>query len=178
MRLAAGDPLDRCRRGRDRAFWTEFPRGLVARGWSVSSSPSLTRTPGLEAAIAKVWAAPGSAERSRPPRLPRLARKDQHGLLAALILSGLQRREPGAGARPALGSGRASRRAPREDRDAARGRRGRHPWPSTRSRPRTGASTGPLTARALQPRDRPAHRRRGNLSRRPLADPTRRDALH
>src|SRR3954453_4089228 len=68
------------------AFWTEFLRGLVARGLVGVQLAISDAHAGLKAAIAKVL---GSSWQRCTGFFPRdclgHARKDQHGLLAALI---------------------------------------------------------------------------------------------
>ena len=110
------------------AFWTEFLRGLVARGLVGVQLAISDAHAGLKAAIAKVLGC--SWQRCTVHFLRDClghARKDQHGLLAALIRPIFNADNLAAGARPALRSGRAPRRAPGQGRDAARGRRSRHP---------------------------------------------------
>ena len=128
------------------AFWTDFLRGLVKRGLVGVQLAISDAHAGLKAAIAKVL---GCAwQRCTVHFLSDClghARKDQHGLLGGADPADLQRRLARAGARSALRGRRASRRA-----DAARSRRcSRTPRPtsspSTRSRPRTGASCAPPT---------------------------------
>ena len=122
------------------AFWTDFLRGLVARGLVGVQLAISDAHAGLKAAIAKVL---GCAWQRCTVHFLRdclgHARKDQHGLLAALI-------------RPIFNADTSSRRAtgsPKRSRTStgawARSRRcSRTPRPtsspSTRSRPRTGRS--------------------------------------
>ena len=109
------------------AFWREFLRGLVARGLVGVQLAISDAHAGLKTAIAKVLGAPW--QRCTVHFLRDClghARKDQHGLLAALIRpifnAVLARRR-------ATGSPRRSRSstAAAQGRRDARGRRGRHP---------------------------------------------------
>ena len=130
------------------AFWTDFLRGLVARGLVGVQLAISDAHAGLKAAIAKVL---GCAWQRCTVHFLRdcLGHAPQGPARPAgrADPADLQRRLARAGARPALRSGRASRRPAR-----ARSRRcSKTPsptsWPSTRSRPRTGAScarTNPL----------------------------------
>ena len=150
------------------AFWTDFLRGLVARGLVGVQLAISDAHAGLKAAIAKVLGC--SWQRCTVHFLRDClghARKDQHGLLAALIRPIFNAENLAAGARSALRSGRAPRRAAGQGRDAARGRRARHP--GLLRVPELALAQAQLDqpARALQPRGRPAHRRRRHLPRRP-----------
>ena len=110
------------------AFWTEFLRGLVARGLVGVQLAISDAHAGLKAAIAKVL---GCAWQRCTVHFLRdclgHARKRPARAAGRADPADLQRREPRSGARPALRSGRAPRRAAGQGRDAARGRRGRHP---------------------------------------------------
>jgi transposase-like protein len=88
------------------AFWTEFLRGLVARGLRLQLAA-------LHGAL--------------PARLPRACSQGPARAAGRVDPADLQRREPRAGPRSALGSGRAPRRPARQGRHDARGRRDRHP---------------------------------------------------
>ena len=175
-----GDHRPRRRRGGDRGVLDATSCGRWSRAaWSACSWRSPTRTPGLKAAIAKVLGAPW--QRCTVHFLRDClghARRDQHGAAGGADPPDLQRRRTLAQA-PATGSPKRSRTLERpaaQGRRAARGRRGRHP--RLLRLPGRPLAQAPLdqSARALQPRDRPAHRRRRHLPRRPLADPPGRDA--
>ena len=159
----------RRRRGRDRGVLDRFLRGLVKRGLVGVQLAISDAHAGLKAAIAKVL---GCAWQRCTVHFLRdclgHARKDQHGLLGGADPADLQRRLARPGARPALRSGRASRRPARQGRDDARGRRARHP--RLLRVPELALAQAALDepARALQQGDRPAHRRRRHLPRRPL----------
>jgi transposase-like protein len=173
-----GDPLDRCRAGRDRGVPDELPRGLVKRGLvGVQLAVSDARG-GLKAAIAKVR--------------PRLA--TQHGPFP----QGLLRAHPQGPARPAgradppifnsdsfaqardrlseavahLDGRRSKIASMLEDAEA------RHPrlLRVSASHWRKLRSTNPLER--FNPRGRPAHRCRRHLPPRPLTHPARGDAVH
>jgi len=161
------------------AFWTDFLRGLVARGLVGVQLAISDAHAGLKAAIAKVL---GCAWQRCTVHFLRdclgHARKDQHGLLAALSPADLQRRLARRGARPALRSRRPPRRLAKQGRNAARGRRARHPGLLlVPPRPLAQAQVD-QPARALQQGDRPPHGRGRHLPRRRRPDPPRRDALH
>ena len=157
-------------RPRPRRSGPSFLRGLVKRGLVGVQLAISDAHAGLKAAIAKVL---GCAWQRCTVHFLRdcfgHARKDQHGLLGALIRPIFNADSLDAGARSALRSGRAPRRAPRQDRGDARRRRGRHP--RLLRVPAVALAQAALDepARALQPRDRPPHRRRRHLPRRPLA---------
>jgi putative transposase len=123
------------------AFWTDFLRGLVKRGLVGVGLAISDAHAGLKAAIAKVL---GCAWQRCTVHFLRdclgHARRDQHGLLAALIrpistpnrktrraIGSLRRSRTWTGAWPR------SRRCSRTPRPTS--------WPSTRSRARTGASS-------------------------------------
>ena len=161
------------------AFWTAFLRGLVKRGLVGVQLAISDAHAGLKAAIAKVL---GCAwQRCTVHFLSDCfghARKDQHGLLGALIrpifaADSLEQARDRLSEAVAHLDGRLG-----EDRDDARRRRSRHP--GLLRVPAVALAQAALhqPARALQPRNRPPHRRRRHLPRRPLADPARRDALH
>jgi putative transposase len=160
------------------AFWTDFLRGLVARGLIGVQLAISDAHAGLKAAIAKVL---GCAWQRCTVHFLRdclgHARKDQHGLLAALI-------------RPIFNA---------DSLDQARDRSPKPSRTSTADCPRSpGCSRRPAghprvlrvpgralaqaaldePAGALEQRDRPPHRCRWHLPRRRLPDPARRDALH
>ena len=150
------------------AFWTEFLRGLVARGLVGVQLAISDAHAGLKAAIAKVL---GCAWQRCTVHFLRdclgHARKDQHGLLAALIRpifnadNARRRRAIGSPrrSRTSTGAWPRSRRCSRTPRPTS--------WPSTRSRARTGASCARPTRSSASTGDRPAHRRRRHLPRRP-----------
>ena len=96
------------------------------------------------------------------------ARHEQQRMLAALIRP-IFNAESGEQARELARRGdRAARAAAAEGRRDARTRPRTTCSPSTPSRPTTGPSCAQHeSARAVQPRDRPAHRRRRHLPRRP-----------
>ena len=162
------------------AFWREFLRGLVERGLVGVQLAISDAHAGLKAAIAQVL---GCAWQRCTVHFLRdclgHARKDQHGLLAALI-------------RPIFNADDARRRRATGSREAVAHLDGRLPKVAALLEdaeddilafyafPADALAQAALDqpARALQPRDRPAHRRRRHLPRRPLADPARRDALH
>jgi hypothetical protein len=101
--------------------------------WSACSWPISDAHPGLKAALAQVLGAPWQRCTVRFLRDCRgHARNDQHGLLAALIF-----RATGSegGPRAAQRGDRAARAAAAQGRGDARGGRGGHPRPSTRSPP-------------------------------------------
>src|SRR3954466_15447000 len=127
------------------AFWTEFLRGLVARGLVGVQLAISDAHAGLKAAIAKVLGC--SWQRCTVHFLRDClghARKDQHGLLAALIrpiFNAETSRKPATGSlrpsRISTGAWPRSRRCLRTPSQTS--------WPSTRSRARTGASSDRLT---------------------------------
>ena len=105
-------------------------------------------------------------------------RKDQHDALGALIRQ-IFTAADGAAARRR--PGRRDRSAPAaaaEDRVAAGGRRRRRPGVLRVPRRTPSQAAQHQPAGALQPRDRPTHRRRRHLPHRPLAHPPRVDARH
>jgi putative transposase len=161
------------------AFWTDFLRGLVARGLVGVQLAISDAHAGLKAAIAKILGC--SWQRCTVHFLRDClghARRDQHGLLAALI-------------RPIFNADSLAQARDRLSEAVAHldGRMGKvavmledaetdilafyafpagH-WPQA-------ALDQP--ARALQPRGRPPHRCRRHVPRRPEPDPPGRDALH
>ena len=150
------------------AFWTDFLRGLVARGLVGVQLAISDAHAGLKAAIAKVLGC--SWQRCTVHFLRDClghARKDQHGLLAALIRPIFNADSVEQATRPALRGRRAPRRPARQGRDDARRRRSRHP--GLLRVPELALVQAALDepARALQPRSRPPHRRRRHLPRRP-----------
>ena len=123
------------------AFWTEFLRGLVERGLVGVQLAISDAHAGLKAAIAKVL---GCAWQRCTVHFLRdclgHARKDQHGLLAALIrpifnADSLEQARDRLSEAVAHLDGRLAKVA-----DAARGRRARHPRLLRVPAPRTGAS--------------------------------------
>ena len=147
------------------AFWREFLRGLVARGLVGVQLAISDAHPGLKAALAQVLGAPW--QRCTVHFLSDClghARRDQHGVLAALIrpiFNAASRAE----ARDRLSAAVASSRAGWARSRAARGGRGRHPGLlRVPGRPLAQAAHH-QSAGAVQPRDRPAHRRRRHLPR-------------
>ena len=161
------------------AFWTEFLRGLVARGLVGVQLAISDAHAGLKAAIAKVL---GCAWQRCTVHFLRdclgHARKDQNGLLAALIrpifnAENLEQARDRLSEAVAHLDGRLAKVA-----TLLGGRRGRHPGLLRVPGLALAQAALDQPARALQPRGRPAHRRRRHLPRRPLADPPRRDALH
>jgi Transposase, Mutator family len=90
----------------------------------------------------------------------------------------LQRREPSGGARQALRGGRDTGGHAAQSRHHARSGRGRHPRLLRLPRRPLAQDALDQPARALQPRDRPAHRRRRDLPRRPQPGPPGLDARH
>ena len=149
------------------AFWTDFLRGLVARGLVGVQLAISDAHAGLKAAIAKVL---GCAWQRCTVHFLRdclgHARKDQHGLLAALIRPIFN---ADTSPRPATGSPKRSRTSTGAWPRSRRCSRTPSPtsWPSTRSRARTGASCARPTRSSASTRDRPAHRRRRHLPQRP-----------
>ena len=126
------------------AFWTEFLRGLVKRGLVGVQLAISDAHAGLKAAIAKVLGCTWQRCTVHYQQLLLRARPQGPARPAGgADPADLQRRLARAGARSALRSGRASRRADAQDRDAARGRRDQTSSPSTRSWPTTGASCAP-----------------------------------
>src|SRR4051794_1138197 len=161
------------------AFWTDFLRGLVKRGLVGVQLAISDAHAGLKAAIAKVLGC--SWQRCTVHFLRDClghARKDQHGLLGALIRP-IFAADSLAQARDRLSEAVAHlERAAVEARRAARGRRTGHPGLLRVPRGALAQAAQHKPARTLQQRDRPAHRRRRHLPRRSLTDPTRRHALH
>src|SRR5215211_24008 len=160
------------------AFWTDFLRDLVGRGLVGVQLAISDAHAGLKAAIAKVL---GSAWQRCTVHFLRdclgHARKDQHGLLAALIRP-IFNADSQAQARDRLSEavahldGRLAKVATLLE-DAEPDILAFYSFPSSHWRKLR--STNPLER---LPRGRPAHRRRRHLARRPLADPPRRHALH
>ena len=168
--------------GRSSAWTSARPRprrsGASSSGawspaaWSGCSWRSPMPTRGFKAALAQVLGAPW--QRCTVHFLRDClghARKDQHGVLAALIRP-IFNASSRAEARDRLSAavaqleGRVGKVAV-----AARGGRGGDPGLlCVPGRPLAQAALD-QPAGALQPRDRPAHRRRRHLPRRPLADP-------
>jgi transposase-like protein len=108
------------------AFWTSFLRGLVKRGLVGVQLAISDAHSGLKAAIAKVL---GCAWQRCAVHFLRdclgHARRDQHGLLAALIRPIFTADSLAQGARSALGGRCAPRRPAGQGRVVARGRGGR-----------------------------------------------------
>jgi putative transposase len=160
------------------AFWTEFLRGLVARGLVGVQLANSDAHAGLKAAIAKVL---GCAWQRSTVHFLRdclgHARKDQHGLLAALIRpifnadSLAQARDRLSEAVAHLDGRLGKVAAMLEDAEA-------HPGLLRVSGRALAQAALDEPDRALQQGDRSPHRCRRHLSRRPLADPARGDALH
>ena len=161
------------------AFWTDFVRSLVARGLVGVQLVISDAHEGLKNAIAKVLGAPW--QRCTVHFLRDClghARSDQHGLLAALIRP-IFNAENLAGARDKLSEAVATLEGKAaQGRRGARGGRGRHPGLLRLPGRPLAQDPQHQPAGALQPRDRPAHRRRGDLPRRPKADPPGLDAGH
>ena len=130
------------------AFWTDFLRGLVARGLVGVQLAICDAHAGLKAAIAKVLGCSLAAlHRPLPARLSRARPQGPARPAGGADPADLQRREPRAGARPALRSGRAPRRAPRPRSPRCSKTPRQTSWPSTRSRAshwRKLRSTNPL----------------------------------
>jgi putative transposase len=150
------------------AFWTDFLRGLVKRGLIGVQLAISDAHAGLKAAIAKIL---GCAWQRCTVDFLRdclgHARKDQHGLLGALIRP-IFNADSHAQARDRLSeSHRASRWTDGQGRRHARGRRGRHPGLLRVSELALAQAQVDQPARALQSRGRPTHRRRRHLPRRP-----------
>ena len=161
------------------AFWTEFLRGLVERGLVGVQLAISDAHAGLKAAIAKVL---GCAWQRCTVHFLRdclgHARKDQHGLLGALIRP-IFNADSLAQARDRLSEavahldGRLGKVATMLE-DAEPDILAFYAFPSSHWRKLRSHEP----ARALQQGDRPPHRRRRHLPQRPLADPPGRDALH
>jgi putative transposase len=158
------------------AFWREFLRALVKRGLTGVQLAISDAHPGLKRALAQVI---GCAWQRCTVHFLRdclgHARRDQHGLLGALIRP-LFAADSGEEAWARLSDAVAQLERPlpkvaalleeaEEDVLAFYG------FPQEHRRKLRSTS-----ARAFQPRDRPAHRRGRHLSRRPLADPPGLDA--
>jgi hypothetical protein len=161
------------------AFGTDFLRGLVARGLVGVRLAISDAHGGLKATIAKVL---GCAWQRCPVHFLRdclgHARKDQHGLRAALIRPIFNADSPAQG-RDRLSEavahldGRLEKVAAMLE-DAEPDILAFYAFPA-------GALAQAAvneSARALQQGDRPAHRRRRHLPRRPEPHPPRRDAPH
>jgi transposase-like protein len=160
------------------AFWTEFIKGLVARGLVGVQLVISDAHEGLKNAIAKVLGAPW--QRCTVHFLRDClghARSDQHGLLGALIRP-IFNAENGGGARQALRGGRHAGGHAAQGRHHARSGRGGRPGLLRLPRRPLAQDALDHPARALQPRDRPAHRRRRDLPRRPQPGPPGLDARH
>jgi hypothetical protein len=161
------------------AFWTGFLRGLVKRGLVGVQLAISDAHAGLKAAIAKVL---GCAWQRCTVHFLRdclgHARQGPARAARGADPTDLQRRLASAGARSALRGGRAPRRPDGQGRLDARGRRARHPRLLRVPARSLAQAALDQPARALQPRGRPAHRRRRHLPRRPEPDPARRNALH
>jgi hypothetical protein len=116
--------------------------------------------------------------RALPARLPRPCPPRSARAAGRADPPALQRRLARPGARPALRGGRGAGGQAAQGRHRARGRRGGHP--GLLRLPGRPLAQDPLDqpAGALQPRDRPAHRRRRDLPRRPKPDPPGLDAGH
>ena len=128
------------------AFWLEFLRALRQRGLDGVRLAVSDDHQGLKAAIARVLACPWQRctvhfVRNDAPALP--ACTARHGLRRPA--RGLQRREPGAGARARLRARRAARAGRAEGVRAARGGRGGPARLLRASRPRTGRSCAART---------------------------------
>ena len=161
------------------AFWRSFLRGLVKRGLSGVQLVVSDAHSGLKAAIAQTLDCPW--QRCTVHFLRETlghVRKDQQGMVAALLRPIFNAGEPPPGARARGRRARAAPDATTEGRRAARGgRRG-----PTRLLRLPGHALAEATldqpARARQPRDRPPHRRRRHLPQRQSPDPARRQRRH
>jgi putative transposase len=161
------------------AFWTAFLRGLVNRGLVGVQLAISDAHAGLKSAIAKVL---GCAWQRCTVHFLRdcvgHARRDQHGLLGALIrpifaADGLAQARDRLSEAVAHLDWRLGRIATMlEDAEADILAFLRVPALTLAQAPQH------QPARALQPRSRTTHRRRRHLPRRPLRDPPRRNALH
>ena len=161
------------------AFWTAFLRGLVKRGLVGVQLAISDAHAGLKAAIAKVL---GCAWQRCTVHFLRdclgHARKDQHGLLGALIRP-IFAADSQAQARDRLSEavahldGRLGKVATMLE-DAETDILAFYAFPASA----LAQAALDQPARALQPRGRPAHRRRRHLPRRPEPGPLGRDALH
>ena len=163
------------------AFWTEFLRGLVKRGLV-----------GVQLAISDAHAGPEGRDRQGPRAAPGSAAPCTSSATAsatpARISTACWRRlirpifnAENSHARRAIGSPRPSRtstagwaRSPTMLEDAETDILAFYAFPAAHWR----KLRSHQPARALQQGDRPPHRRRRHLPRRPRADPPRRDALH
>jgi hypothetical protein len=116
--------------------------------------------------------------RALPPRLPRPRPQRPARAAGRADPPDLQRREPSGGARQALRSGRDAGGHAAQGRHHARSGRGGHPGLLRLPGRPLAQDALDQPAGALQPRDRPAHRRRRDLPRRPLTNPPGLDARH
>ncbi len=176
---AARDPLDRRRRGRDRGVLDRVPprpgRARPGRR-SARHLRRARRAEGRDREGPRLRLA--ALHGPLPARLPRPRAQGPARAAGGADPADLQRRHARAGARPAVGGRRAPGRPARQGRRAARGRRARHPRLLRVPARSLAQAQIDQSARALQPRDRPPHRRRRHLPRRPEPDPARRNALH
>jgi len=152
------------------AFWLEFLRSLKQRGLDGVRLAVSDDHQGLKAAIARVLACPWQrcTVHFVRPALARLGRAAR----------GFQRQQPRAGARACLRARRADRPGRAQGVRPARAGRG---GPARLLRLPGGAlveAPQHESARARQPRDRKALRRRWHLPQRPGRDPARRRAPH
>jgi putative transposase len=160
------------------AFWREFLKSLIARGLRGVQLVVSDAHEGLKQAIARLLRCPWQRCTvhflrdclGHAPQGPaRAARRPDP--------SNLQCRLCRPGARATGGGDRRARGAAGEGRRHARGLRGGHPRLLRLPRGALVKAQVNESARALQQGDRPPHRRRRHLPRRPLADPARRHAL-
>ncbi len=128
------------------AFWREFLRSLVKRGLTGVQLAISDAHPGLKAALAQVLGCPW--QRCSVHFLRDClghARKDQHGLLAALIRPLFNQPDREAASAALTSGGRAARTAAAEGSGVARGGRGGRARLLLPSPPSTGASSAPPT---------------------------------
>ena len=161
------------------AFWTDFLRGLVARGLVGVELAISDAHAGLKAAIAKVLGCSLAAlHRPLPARLPR-ARPQRPARAVGALIRPIFNADSQAQARDRLSEavahldGRMGKVATMLE-DAEADILAFYAFPSSA----LAQAQIDQPARALQPRGRPAHRRRRDLPRRPEPDPPRRDAVH
>ena len=158
------------------AFWREFLRALRRRGLDGVRLCVSDAHEGLKNAIARVLSCPWQRCTVHFVRdMHQHCRPSQRALVSAALRE-VFNADDQAQARARLGGDRAAHANRAEGRRAARGRRAR---PARLLRvPGRALDQAALDepARARQPRDRPAHRRRRHLPQRRRADPPRRHA--
>src|SRR5215207_3148718 len=161
------------------AFWSDFLRGLVARGLVGVQLAISDAHAGLKAAIAKgARLRLAALHGALPQGLSRACAQGPARPAGRADPADLQRRLARRGARPALRSRRPPRGLAEQGRDAARRRRARHPGLLLVPRRPLAQAQVDQPARAFQQGDWPPHRRGRHLPRRRSPDPAGRDALH